>query len=368
MGRVGWWCRCGGWCCVRSRRVVWPARMPARVRGCSSRTGSRPVPVRSACGAGAGGWAVIGEAGELAAALGAARYPGLGELAAAAVAGGAVVPAAVAVLVTAPPGGGARGCGGRGGGAGARAGAGVAGRGPAGAGAAGGGDERGGCGGGRGPGGGSGCRGGAGPCPVRPNRRIPGGWCWPMSTSWPDAGRGGGAGARAGQRRSLRWRCGAGGCWPGGWSRWPAPPRFRPGAGASGLRGWAGPSGWGGADHGGTGVLGALVARHLAALRGQAQVGWCWPAGPVRRQRVRRGWPPGWPGGAPGRLVAACDAADRGALAGLLGLAGARAGAADRGDPRGRGARRRGHRVADGPARVRAWCGRRRSRRGICMS
>jgi acyl carrier protein len=60
------------------------------------------VPVAAA--AGDVGWAVIGDdGGELAAALDAARYPGLAELAAA-VTAGAAVPAAVAVLVAGPPG------------------------------------------------------------------------------------------------------------------------------------------------------------------------------------------------------------------------------------------------------------------------
>ena len=47
-GRAGWWCRCGGWCCARSRPAAWPGPAPprVRVRGCSSRTGSRPRPVR----------------------------------------------------------------------------------------------------------------------------------------------------------------------------------------------------------------------------------------------------------------------------------------------------------------------------------
>ena len=48
---------------------------------------------------------------------------------------------------------------------------------------------------------------------------------------------------------------------------------------------------------GGTGVLGGLVARHLAA-RGQARM-LVWPAGRVRLRRVRRGWRRGWPGWAP---------------------------------------------------------------------
>ena len=44
---------------------------------------------------------------------------------------------------------------------------------------------------------------------------------------------------------------------------------------------------------------------------------WCWPRGGVRARRVRRGWPRTWPGAARRVRVAACDAADREALAGL---------------------------------------------------
>ena len=95
---------------------------------------------------------------------------------------------------------------------------------------------------------------------------------------------------------------------------------------------------------GGTGTLGG--AGGPAPGRGRAGRGaCCWPAGPARPRRARPRWPRAWPGAGAGVQVAACDAADRDALAGLL--AGPGGVPADRGGARGRGARRRGDRVAD---------------------
>jgi NAD(P)-dependent dehydrogenase (short-subunit alcohol dehydrogenase family) len=113
---------------------------------------------------------------------------------------------------------------------------------------------------------------------------------------------------------------------------------------------------------GGTGVLGGLVARHLAA-RGQAErLVLASRSGPAALGAARLA--ARLAGLGAGTLVAACDAADRGALAGLLGrltvpLTGVvhTAGVLDDG-------------VIGSltPARVRVWCGRRRPRRGTCMS
>ena len=67
---------------------------------------------------------------------------------------------------------------------------------------------------------------------------------------------------------------------------------------------------------GGTGALGAHVARWVAGA-GARRVVLASRSGPAR-WRGLAGWPGGWTGGA-GVMVTACDLADRGAVAGLVG-------------------------------------------------
>ena len=67
---------------------------------------------------------------------------------------------------------------------------------------------------------------------------------------------------------------------------------------------------------GGTGVLGGLVAGHLAGPGGRVR--WCWSAGRARPRRGYRRWRRALAGRGAAVQVVACDAADRGALAGLV--------------------------------------------------
>ena len=88
---------------------------------------------------------------------------------------------------------------------------------------------------------------------------------------------------------------------------------------------------------GGTGTLGGLVARHLAATGRARELVLASPVAARPRRGAAR-WRRGWPEPGAGVRVTACDAADRAALAGLLAGIPAES-SADRGGARGRGAR-----------------------------